>query len=172
MKIFNFKSALAMLTFSTMSLFFQAPTQAQVNKKLLSEVIKSCQRDMNVEYFKKMGILLGLRELNIEWAQERCIWQRSFYVSSIEKLPWLPDSGEILPGYLASVAVANVFVYQTVTEDQIIECVTKKDFDGSNKCYWISGTRDINNSQYKKNQYWYCGRYFFTVHLFKMRGCS
>ena len=60
MKVFNFKSALAMLTFSAMALFFQAPTQAQVNKQLLSDVIKSCHRDMNAEYFKKMGFGRGI----------------------------------------------------------------------------------------------------------------
>lgn len=105
MKVFNFKSALVMLTFSTMSLFLQAPTQAQVNKQLLSDVIKSCQRDMSIDYFMRMGILV--RELNTEpssQSQKTCIRGRYYYGSVIEQLPWLPDSGEIVPGYSASVA--------------------------------------------------------------------
>ncbi|MEI6332556.1 MAG: hypothetical protein WCP16_25220 [Pseudanabaena sp. ELA645] len=164
MKIFGFKSALAMLTFSAMSLFFQAPTQAQVNKQLLSDVIKSCQRDMNFDYFERMGIFDRKTYPNnyMDSLQDSCIQQRYYYLSVIEKLPWLYNSGEILPGYLASVAVANVFLAQgsvTVTEDQIIECVTKKNFDGMNECSWIWNMYSHLN-QYKDSSAFYLERSF------------
>lgn len=139
MKVFNFKSALAMLTFSTMSLFFQAPTQAQVNKQLLSDVIKSCQRDMSIDYFKRMGILV--RELNTEPSsrtQKVCIQYRYYYGSVIEQFPWLPDSGEIVPGYSASVALSLISGRNLPTEEQILECVTSKVFNGGNECSWIN----------------------------------
>ncbi len=178
MKVFNFKSALVMLTFSTMSLFLQAPTQAQVNKQLLSDVIKSCQRDMSIDYFMRMGILV--RELNTEpssQSQKTCIWVRYYYGSVIEQLPWLPDSGEIVPGYSASVALssiannggAEIVVYYVgitgysasvalstiaglATEEKILECVTSKDFDGRNECSWIGIKLDRYYSvqQYRK----------------------
>jgi hypothetical protein len=153
MKIFNFKSALAMLTFSAMSLFLQAPTQAQVNKQLLSDVIKSCQRDMSIDYFKRMGILV--RELNTEpssWRQKNCIWQRYYYVSVIEQLPWLPNSGEIMPGYSASVALSLISGENSAnlpTEEKILECVTSKDFDGGNECSWIK-IKLYYDEQYRK----------------------
>jgi hypothetical protein len=137
MKVFNFKSALVMLTFSTMSLFLQAPTQAQVNKQLLSDVIKSCQRDMSIDYFRRMGILVR-EELNTKpssQSQKNCIRFRYYYGSVIEQLPWLPDSGEIVPGYSASVALSSIA--GSATEEKILECVTSKDFDGVNECSWI-----------------------------------
>ena len=139
MKVFNFKSALAMLTFSTMSLFLQAPTQAQVNKQLLSDVIKSCQRDMSIDYFMRMGILVG--KLNTEpssQSQKKCISVRYYYGSVIEQLPWLPDSGEIVPGYSASVALSFLSRQSRRTEEKILECVTSKDFDGRNECSSIN----------------------------------
>jgi hypothetical protein len=143
MKVFNFKSALVMLTFSTMSLFLQAPTQAQVNKQLLSDVIKSCQRDMSIDYFRRMGILV--RELNTEpssQSQKICIRVRYYYGSVIEQLPWLPDSGEIVPGFSASVALSLISGWDQdlanrATEEKILECVISKDFDGSKECSWI-----------------------------------
>jgi hypothetical protein len=151
MKVFNFKSSLAMLTFSTMSLFLQAPTQAQVNKQLLSDVIKSCQRDMSIDYFMRMGILV--RELNTEpssQSQKRCIWARYYYGSVIEQLPWLPDSGEIVPGYSASVALSS-YRAGSATEEKILECVTSKDFDGRNECSWIGIKLDYYSvKQYRK----------------------
>ncbi|MBD2318791.1 hypothetical protein [Phormidium tenue] len=157
MKVFNFKSALAMLTFSAMSLFFQAPTQAQVNKQLLSDVIKSCQRDMSIDYFKRMGILV--RKLNTEPSsrtQKVCIQYRYYYGSVIEQFPWLPDSGEIVPGYSASVALsASTYLYnewgvatEVATEEQILKCVTSKVFNGGNECSWTRFRRyyDYRNS--------------------------
>lgn len=149
MKVFNFKSALAMLTFSTMSLFFQAPTQAQVNKQLLSDVIKSCQRDMSIDYFKRMGILV--RKLNTKLSsstQESCISYRYLYGSVIEQLPWLPDSGGILPSYPASVAL-SLMLESLATEERILECVSSKDFDGGNECSWIDLKPRIN-PQYRE----------------------
>ena len=160
MKVFNFKSALAMLTFSAMSLFFQAPSQAQVNKQLLSDVIKSCQRDMSIDYFMRMGILV--RELNTEpssQSQKTCIWLRYYYGSVIEQLPWLPDSGEIVPGYSASVALSSIAgsvalssIAGSATEEKILECVTSKDFDGRNECSWIKIKLYYNyiDEQYRK----------------------
>lgn len=134
MKIFNFKSALAMLTFSAMSLFLQAPTQAQLNKQLLSDVIKSCRRDMSFDYFERMGIFYRKTYPNFDMdsLQDYCIEKRYYYLSVIEQLPWLYNSGEILSGYLASVAVAHISVADLLTEDKILECVTKKNFDRSN----------------------------------------
>lgn len=149
MKVFNFKSALAMLTFSTMSLFFQAPTQAQVNKQLLSDVIKSCQRDMSIDYFKRMGILV--RELNTKLSsstQKVCIQYRYYYGSVIEQFPWLPDSGEIVPSYSASVAL-SLMLESSATEERILECVSSKDFDGGNECAWIR-IKLSYDSQYRK----------------------
>ena len=153
MKVFNFKSALAMLTFSAMSLFFQAPTQAQVNKQLLSDVIKSCQRDMSIDYFMRMGILVG--KLNTEpssQSQKKCISVRYYYGSVIEQLPWLPDSGEIVPGYSASVALSFLSRQSRRTEEKILECVTSKDFDGRNECSWIKIKLYYNyiDEQYRK----------------------
>ena len=106
MKIFDFKSVLAMLTFSAMSLFFQAPSQAQVNKKFLSDVIKSCHRDMNTEYFKKIG--MRMTDEDRSGARANCVNFRYKHVALIERLPWLPYSGEIIDGYSASVAVTEV----------------------------------------------------------------
>jgi hypothetical protein len=157
MKVFNFKSALAMLTFSTMSLFLQAPTQAQVNKQLLSDVIKSCQRDMSFEYFKRMGISITwtLEDTSpSSWTQEQCILTRYYYGSVIEQLPWLPDSGEILPGFSASVALSLISGWDQdfanrATEKKILECVISKDFDGSKECSWIK-IKLSYDSQYRK----------------------
>jgi len=106
MKIFGFKSALAMLTFSAMSLFLQAPSQAQVNKKLLSEVIKSCHRDMNTDYFKRIGMRLIDRDTI--GARANCVNFRYKHLALIEQLPWLPYSGEVIDGYSASVVVTEI----------------------------------------------------------------
>ena len=146
MKVFNFKSALAMLTFSAMSLFFQAPTQAQVNKQLLSDVIKSCHRDMSIDYFKRMGILFGQLDTGPSSEEQKyCIKQRYYYVSVIEQLPWLPDSGGILPSYPASVALSVIesSLYPSVTEERILECVTSRDFDNRNECSWLQIKRSF-----------------------------
>ena len=175
MKVFNFKSALVMLTFSTMSLFLQAPTQAQVNKQLLSDVIKSCQRDMSIDYFRRMGIPLSGLNKEPSWytepsseAQNHCIWLRYYYGSVIEQFPWLPDSGEIVPGYSASVALlasvrlasvsirreSNSSEIRSTTEEEILECVTSKDFDGSKECKWTQSTGFKTYDDYRKNTYW------------------
>jgi hypothetical protein len=178
MKVFNFKSSLAMLTFSTMSLFLQAPTQAQVNKQLLSDVIKSCQRDMSIDYFRRMGIpLSGLKEPS--WytepssqAQNHCISLRYYYGSVIEQFPWLPDSGEIVPGYSASVALlasvsininsSDYFYFSSTTEEKILECVTSKDFDGSKECKWTQSTGFKISDDYRKFAYW---NYYYSPFL-------
>jgi len=150
MKIFGFKSVLAMLTFSVMSLFFQSLTQAQVNKQLLSDVTKSCQRDMSIDYFKRMGLGSNVRELDTSPSsetQKTCIRDRYIYGSVIKKLPWLPDSGEFLPSYPASVAFTNMiylatffYVESNYTErievQTIVECVASKEFYSRN-CVWL-----------------------------------
>lgn len=112
LKDFGFKSALAMLTFSAMALFFQAPSHAQVNKKLLTDVIKSCHKDMNNDYFESMGI--KTRE-NISkefdfYLRKECIRSRYRHSALIEKMPWLLSSGEIVQGYSASVAIHIILV--------------------------------------------------------------
>jgi hypothetical protein len=128
MKIFGFKPALAMLTSSTMSLFFQAPSQAQVKKQLLSDVIKSCHKDMNVEYFTRMGFssdmaLYRTNERNILDSRSSCVYYRYKHLSLIEQTTWLPYSGEIISGYSASVAISSVLSKSHPSSgEQILSC--------------------------------------------------
>jgi hypothetical protein len=148
------------LTFSVIALLsFQAPSQAQVNKKLLSDVIKSCHRDMNDEYFKKMGTRI-YPSSQTDWI---CIYRRYYYGSVIEQLPWLSSSGEILPNYLASVAVANISFPSQVSENTIIECLTKKTFSRGSECSWIWRMNDIRfdgHTQYKNYSEFYLAQEF------------
>jgi hypothetical protein len=116
MKIFGFKSALAMLTFSAMSLFFQAPTQAQVNKKVLAEVIKSCQRDMNIEYFEKMGMkeeYLYQSQIGRINPVRDCIKYRYRHMALVKQLPWLPYAGDTISEYSGSVAISEILFHKT-----------------------------------------------------------
>ena len=148
MKVFNFKSALAMLTFSTMSLFFQAPTQAQVNKKVLAEVIKSCHRDMNVEYFTRMGFESGIalyrtNEQNILYTRRECVKYRYKHLSLIEQTTWLPYSGEIISGYSGSVAISSVLSESHPSDgEQILSCFADQN-PNSQDCIFFS--RDVIN---------------------------
>lgn len=143
MKVFNFKSALAMLTFSAMSLFFQAPTQAQVNKQLLSDVIKSCHRDMNAEYFEKMGFengqaLYRTNKQQILYTRSECVKYRYKHLSLIEQTTWLPYSGEIISGYSASVAISSVLSASTPRSgEQILSCFADQN-PNSQDCIFFS----------------------------------
>ena len=163
MKGFNFKSVLATLTFSVIALLsFQSPSQAQANKKLLSDVIKSCHRDMNDEYFKKMGTRI-YPSSETDWFNNECIYRRYYYGSVIEQLPWLSSSGEILPNYLASVAVANISFPYPVSENTIIECLTKKTFSRGSECSWIWRMNDVRfdgHTQYKDYAEFYLANEF------------
>ena len=163
MKGFNFKSVLATLTFSVIALLsFQSPSQAQANKKLLSDVIKSCHRDMNDEYFKKMGTRI-YPSSQTDWFNNECIYRRYYYESVIEQLPWLSSSGEILPNYLASVAVANISFPYPVSENTIIECLTKKTFSRGSECSWIWRMNDVRfdgHTQYKDYAEFYLANEF------------
>jgi hypothetical protein len=141
MKIFGFKSALAMLTFSVIALVsFQSPSQAQVNKKLLSDVIKSCHRDMNVEYFEKMGMkefYLGYFNNNPTRFRRDCVKYRYRHMALINRLPWLPYSGDTIPGYSGSVALNEILlsnIYwnsRTDYANRVLSCLVDQDPNSS-----------------------------------------
>ena len=173
MKIFGFKPALAMLTFSVIALVsFQSPSQAQVNKKLLSDVIKSCNRDMNPEYFEGMGIprkyydrgtnyeLNDLLDNSVLGQRRNCILYRYRHMSLIGKMNWLPYSGDILPKYSASVAISQIMLKGGADRERIIECLSSKDINSEN-CNWISSLRLRygNDSLYREYGFMYIVNY-------------
>jgi len=148
LKNFGFKSALAILTFSAMSLFSQAPSHAQVNKKLLSDVIKSCHRDMNDEYFKTMGFEISeSSEGNLSLSLRRnCINVRYRHFAMIEKVAWLPYSGEIVQGYSASVAIHVLSLINSSGED-FLSCIVSQDPNSQICRVRLTGIEQLNHGR-------------------------
>ncbi|TAE57431.1 MAG: hypothetical protein EAZ87_16245 [Nostocales cyanobacterium] len=106
---FTVKGLIAL--FVTSSVLFLTPirSNAQVNMKTLAEVAKSCQKDVpSKKYYQQMLVNVS-RWNNTDLVG--CIGFRYHYSLILDKFPELASAGEILPGYPASVAVAQLAVF-------------------------------------------------------------
>lgn len=119
------KSLLTILVTSSALLLTATSSSAQVNIKALSEVAKSCQEDASVsKYYAQMNI--DIHGYDASGPLQECIRHRYHYSQVLSKLHWLNSSGEMLPGYPGSVAVAALSL-PTPLDVNIVDCIATQD---------------------------------------------
>jgi hypothetical protein len=135
---FAIKSLTAIAATTCALLLNAQSSNAQVNMKMLSEVAKSCQRDaVSVDYYQRMGVEKdGTTDLaeSITNSQTRfiemCIFDRYHYSLVNSNYPWLESTGEMLPGYPGSVAVAALvaqYPNSGYTSLGLLDCIATQD---------------------------------------------
>ncbi len=128
---FTIKSLITIAVTSSALLLTPLKSSAQVNMKMLTQVAKSCQEDViSDEYYQKMGIYFSAfmktftnrvsSEKGEKEILDKCVEKRYHYSLVVSKLPWLSSSGEILPGYLSSVAVAGLSEWRSLN---LLDCI-------------------------------------------------
>jgi hypothetical protein len=164
-------NSLVTLAVTTYSFLLTAQSSnAQVNMKMLSEVAKSCQEDAgSVDYYQKMGIEReGTQDLAESLKNEstlfieKCIFDRYHYSLVNSKYPWLQSTGEMLPGYPGSVAVAALaaqFPNQGYMHLKLLDCIVTQDAS-SKECelasiYYLyhNGYKYRENFSYSQTSY-------------------
>ncbi len=132
---FAIKSLITLVV--TSSALFLAPmrSDAQVDINRLAEVAKSCQEDIfSSNYYKRMGFDTNninyylKNSYNQEQAIRYCIFFRYHYFLALTKYPWLDSTGEILPGYPASVVAASLAnIFGNSDKTSILDCIANQD---------------------------------------------
>jgi hypothetical protein len=144
---FTIQSFIALFITSSALLLTQMRSDAQVNIKLLTQVAKTCQKDVPYYgYYKQMGF--NINTLNDDLISRRnlnrlirdCISSRYYYSLVLTKYPWLTSTGEILPKYPGSVAAINLG-YKPYTDYRpseiklFLDCLVNQN-TSSRECYY------------------------------------
>lgn len=125
MKNYPIKALLMVFTTTTAILLTPKITFAQVDYSLLTEVAKSCQEDaLSPQYYKSADINFSGMTKNNPYI-EYCIKARYFHSLVLSKLPWLASKGELVPGYLGSVAVSLMALHgdQDYKYTELVNCI-------------------------------------------------
>ncbi len=151
MMTFTVKGLIALFVTSSALLLTPMRSDAQVNMKTLAEVTESCQKDVVSEsYYQQM--LLNFDDFsNIHLGQ--CIYSRYHYSLILDKFPEIASKGEILPGYLGSVAVAELVMTfgHVYPYHNLLGCIITNNAS-SNECDFIRRTRISQNTKYRSNR--------------------
>ncbi|MEH1939146.1 MAG: hypothetical protein V7L01_02865 [Nostoc sp.] len=127
------KSLITLVVISSVLLLIPMKSDAQVNMNRLIQVAKSCQKEApSIKYYQKMGIGIDINTINYIQNEKielirNCINYRYHYSLVVSKFPWLSSSGQIMPGYLGSVAVGSlVFWLQGKTPTSVLDCISSQ----------------------------------------------
>lgn len=129
MKNYLLKPLLMIFATATAILLTPKMTFAQVDYSLLTEVAKSCQEDaLSPQYYKSADINFSEMTKTSPYI-EYCIKARYFHSLVSSKLPWLASKGEIVPGYLGSVAVSLMALHsdQNYEYTDLLNCIISQD---------------------------------------------
>jgi len=136
---FTVKSFVALCTTSLTLLLMSTKSNATVNIKILSQVVKSCQKDVISDvYYQKAGLNFNQLSKNaVGSILESCIQNRYHYSLVLYQFPWLNSAGEIIPGYPASVVIEKLVTDQY--NIGLVDCFASHDRDPySNECQRIT----------------------------------
>lgn len=172
---FTIKSLVAIAVTISAVLLTAQSSNAQVNMKMLSEVAKSCQEDAaSVDYYQKMGIKqVGTQDLAESLNNDptsfikRCIFDRYHYSLVNSKFTWLQSTGEMLPGYPGSVAVAAIaaqFPNEGYMHLKLLNCIVTQ--DASSKECELAIIPNLSLGRYKHREnfgYSYTNQYLIYV---------
>lgn len=129
---FMIKFLILILITSSTLLLTQTKSNAQVQMKVLANIVESCQRDVSSpDYYQQM--LLNMEE-NLEEEfdgyLETCIRDRYYYSLILSRLPWLTSKGEIFSGYPASVVIGRLLYPNFYHNDytyNLLDCLINQD---------------------------------------------
>ena len=170
---FTIKSLVAIAVTSSALLLTAQSSNAQVNMKMLSEVAKSCQEDAaSVDYYQKMGIEQeGTQDLAESLKNDptsfikRCIFDRYHYSLVNSKFTWLQSTGEMLPGFPGSVAVAAIAAqFPNYMHLKLLDCIVTQ--DASSKECELASIYNLSRGRYKHREnfgYPYRNQYLIYV---------
>ncbi|MBD2303111.1 hypothetical protein H6G80_32965 [Nostoc sp. FACHB-87] len=105
---------------------------AQVNIKLLTQTVESCQKDaLSPDYYKQinLNVVQYSYEQNIYQDDDlkRCIKNRYHYSLVLSKFPWLVSTGEALPGYPGAVIVGKLANDYPYSSTGLLDCIASQD---------------------------------------------
>ena len=164
---FTVKGLIALFVTSLALFLTPMRSNAQVNMKILTQVVDSCQKDVpSKKYYQQMLLninhfLSNNNDLGHNNAlKEVCIYSRYHYSLILNKFPELASTGEILPGYPGSVAVGQLartfssYGFRT----QLLDCIIANNISGG-VCRWSKN----HISQGQKYSYIFEQKYSFFL---------
>ena len=156
---FTVKGLIALFVTSSALLLTPMRSNAQVNMKILTQVVDSCQKDVPSESYYQQMLLNNVQLSNS--SLDGCIAYRYQYSLILNKFPELASTGEILPGYPGSVAVgqlARTFNYYygvNGVSTQLLDCIIANDISDD-----VCRTSKNNISQGRKYSSFVGGSYY------------